>query len=264
MSDTKISALTSYTTPLNADLVPIVDTANTTTKQVSWSNIKATLKTYFDTLYPSGSGTSTGTNTGDQTISDATITTTDITTNNFTTSKHGFVPKGTNVGSFLKDDGTWAAPTVANASTTVNGTVEAATSAQVSAGTATGETGAVLAVTPDALAASAPTFSAANLTNIGGLFGSYASATTASNVQVTKDTLLFGYVTIPQNNTNTSSIVADSSATPSTTRATFASSVTGAPGQTFSFCIPVKKNEYYNITVGASHSATAFTIPIGV
>ena len=50
-----------------------------------------------------------GTNTGDQTISDATITTTDITTNDFTTAKHGFVPKGTNVGNFLKDDGTWSA-----------------------------------------------------------------------------------------------------------------------------------------------------------
>ena len=34
---------------------------------------------------------------------------TDITTNNFTTAKHGFVPKGTNVGNFLKDDGTWTA-----------------------------------------------------------------------------------------------------------------------------------------------------------
>lgn len=51
MADSKISELTSYTTPLNADLVPIVDTANATTKQVSWTNIKATLKTYFDTLY---------------------------------------------------------------------------------------------------------------------------------------------------------------------------------------------------------------------
>lgn len=51
----------------------------------------------------------TGTNSGDQTISDATISTSDITTNNFTTSKHGFVPKGTNVGNYLKDDGTWTA-----------------------------------------------------------------------------------------------------------------------------------------------------------
>lgn len=65
MADSKISALTSYTTPLNADVIPIVDTANVATKKVTWSNVKATLKTYFDTLYPSGSGTSTGTNTGD-------------------------------------------------------------------------------------------------------------------------------------------------------------------------------------------------------
>lgn len=54
------------------------------------------------------SGSSSGTNTGDQVISDATISITDITTNNFSTSAHGFVPKGTNVGNYLKDDGTWA------------------------------------------------------------------------------------------------------------------------------------------------------------
>jgi hypothetical protein len=53
-------------------------------------------------------GNTSGTNTGDQIISDATITTTDITTNNFSTTKHGFVPKGTNVGNYLKDDGTWS------------------------------------------------------------------------------------------------------------------------------------------------------------
>jgi hypothetical protein len=40
---------------------------------------------------------------------DSSLQTSDITTNNFTTSKHGFVPKGTNAGNYLKDDGTWAA-----------------------------------------------------------------------------------------------------------------------------------------------------------
>lgn len=166
MADQKISTLTNYTPPLDADVIPIVDTANTTTKKVSWANIKATLKTYLDTLYPSGSGTSTGTNTGDQTISDATITTTDVTTNNFTTSKHGFVPKGTNVGNFLKDDGTFAAVSPVNASTTVKGVVEEATASEITAGTAAGGTGAELFINPAALASSSPTFNGTNLTNI--------------------------------------------------------------------------------------------------
>jgi hypothetical protein len=45
-------------------------------------------------------------------------------------------------------------PSTSNASTTVKGVVEAATAAEINAGTATGATGAVLAVTPDALASS--------------------------------------------------------------------------------------------------------------
>lgn len=55
--------------------------------------------------------TLSGTNTGDQTISDATISITDITTNNATTSAHGFLPKldgGTT--EFLRADGTWVVP----------------------------------------------------------------------------------------------------------------------------------------------------------
>lgn len=51
MADKKITDLTGYTTPLDADVVPVVDVANDTTKKTTWSNIKATLKTYFDTLY---------------------------------------------------------------------------------------------------------------------------------------------------------------------------------------------------------------------
>lgn len=41
MADSKISALTSYTSPKPADLVPIVDTANATTKQISIQNLHA-------------------------------------------------------------------------------------------------------------------------------------------------------------------------------------------------------------------------------
>jgi hypothetical protein len=51
MSDSKISSLTAYTTPLDADVVPVVDTANAETKKTTWANVKATLKAYFDTQY---------------------------------------------------------------------------------------------------------------------------------------------------------------------------------------------------------------------
>lgn len=65
-----------------------------------------------------GDTTLQGTNTGDQTISDATITTTDVTTNNATTLKHGFSPKlpgGTTT--FYRADGAFAAPTASVAIT---------------------------------------------------------------------------------------------------------------------------------------------------
>lgn len=42
---------TSYPTPLDADKIGIWDTLNSLFKYVTWLNLKATLKTYFDTLY---------------------------------------------------------------------------------------------------------------------------------------------------------------------------------------------------------------------
>lgn len=40
------------TTPVDADTVPLIDSAaSNVLKKVTWANIKATLKTYFDTLY---------------------------------------------------------------------------------------------------------------------------------------------------------------------------------------------------------------------
>lgn len=81
-TDKRTSELTNYTPALDADLLQIVDTANATTKKITWANIKATLKTYFDTLYASTLGADdnyvtdaekvklsnlSGTNTGDQT-----------------------------------------------------------------------------------------------------------------------------------------------------------------------------------------------------
>jgi len=46
------NAATAKTTPVDADLLPIVDSAaSNVLKKLSWLNLRATLKTYFDTLY---------------------------------------------------------------------------------------------------------------------------------------------------------------------------------------------------------------------
>jgi hypothetical protein len=43
------------TTPVDADELPVVDTAaSDVLKKLTWANVKATLKTYFDTLYAPG------------------------------------------------------------------------------------------------------------------------------------------------------------------------------------------------------------------
>src|SRR3990167_3176800 len=89
--------------------------ATNTGDQTSIVGISGTIAEFNTALsdgnFATGGGTATGTNTGDQTISDATISTTDITTNNATTVKHGFMqkyPGGTTT--FLRADGTFQSP----------------------------------------------------------------------------------------------------------------------------------------------------------
>ena len=49
-----INALTSKPTPVDADMLSLMDSADSNNaKKVSWANLKATLKTYFDTIYQS-------------------------------------------------------------------------------------------------------------------------------------------------------------------------------------------------------------------
>lgn len=50
--ETYVAGRTAKTTPVDADTVPLTDSAaSSALKTLSWANVKATLKTYFDTLY---------------------------------------------------------------------------------------------------------------------------------------------------------------------------------------------------------------------
>jgi hypothetical protein len=52
-----ITSAISKVTPIDTDLISIVDsTASNILKNLTWANLKVTLKTYFDTLYPSYNG----------------------------------------------------------------------------------------------------------------------------------------------------------------------------------------------------------------
>lgn len=53
-----INSLTSKSTPVDADYITLMDSADSNNaKKLSWANLKATLKTYFDTLYSSNTKT---------------------------------------------------------------------------------------------------------------------------------------------------------------------------------------------------------------
>jgi len=57
---TFVDSLTSLTTPVDADRMIIVDNSASLAKKITWANIKATLKTYFDGLYLTGNTAITG------------------------------------------------------------------------------------------------------------------------------------------------------------------------------------------------------------
>ena len=97
-----------------------------------------------------------------------------------------------------------AETTTVNGSTTVAGIFEAGTSSEVTAGTATGGTGAVLVVTPDALAASTPVFNGSGLTGLPKLLNTVTTDVTYSSS--TAENTLLSY-SVPANTLGTSNIV---------------------------------------------------------
>src|SRR5204863_6247548 len=76
----EIHGATGKTTPIDADELGLVDTAaSNVLKKLTWANVKATLKTYFDTLYnlyvhPNHSGDVTSVADGATTIAANAVT----------------------------------------------------------------------------------------------------------------------------------------------------------------------------------------------
>lgn len=147
MADLKITGLTAATTLADTDLLTaVIDPGGTPlNRKITIANVKTVLfasptlvtptlgvasatsinkvaitapaigatLTIADgkTLTVSNDATVSGTNTGDQTISDVTITTTDIVTNNVSTLKHGFAPKAPNDATkYLDGTGAYSVP----------------------------------------------------------------------------------------------------------------------------------------------------------
>lgn len=120
-----IHGATAKATPVDADTVPLIDSAaSNVLKKVTWANVKATLKTYFDSLYPSSSAFTTHIEddsnphyvTADQVLPDQTDNSGKVLGTNGTTASwvdSGGTPEGTAIKStgetggtkFLREDG---------------------------------------------------------------------------------------------------------------------------------------------------------------
>jgi hypothetical protein len=95
--DAQTHAATSKTTPVDADEVPITDSASSfSLKKLTWGNLKATLKAYFDGIYANLSSPAlTGTPTAPTAVSGT--NTTQIATTAFAKSEITATVSGANV-----------------------------------------------------------------------------------------------------------------------------------------------------------------------
>lgn len=120
---TLLSQFTNDVPFVTATTAPVTS-VNTLTGSVvlTTSNINdSTDKRYITDAQRTVLAATSGSNTGDQTISDATISLTDILTGNASTSKHGFLPKlNGNVNTFLDGTGGFSSPAGAGTVTTVS------------------------------------------------------------------------------------------------------------------------------------------------
>ena len=55
MADAKITELTAHTTPIDTDVLPIVDVTAAATKKITWATLKATISGGFTLLPATGS-----------------------------------------------------------------------------------------------------------------------------------------------------------------------------------------------------------------
>jgi len=87
-----VTAATGKTTPVDADLLTLFDSASTfSLKKLTWANLKATVKTYFDTLYARSGANTDITSLASPELAAATATTQTATDNSTKVATTAFV-----------------------------------------------------------------------------------------------------------------------------------------------------------------------------